>query len=116
MNGGTRAVEIQKITPKELYNRLKNNDNTFVLDVRAEEKYNEFHTDGSHNIPKLAIFELENEDKDDHLSLPKQQEIVITCTTGNSAMKCAKILENRDYKVSVLDGVITAWKDYLNKK
>jgi rhodanese-related sulfurtransferase len=107
------ALEIQKITPKELHERLKNKQNTFVLDVRAEDKFKDYHLDNSYNIPKSFIFELEGNDEKEIKALPKHKEIVVTCTTGNSAMKCAKILSERDYKVTVLDGGITAWKEYL---
>ncbi|HLQ97547.1 MAG TPA: rhodanese-like domain-containing protein, partial [Candidatus Dormibacteraeota bacterium] len=34
-----------------------------------------------------------------------------TCTTGNSAGKCADILEDKGYQVTVLEGGITAWNN-----
>ena len=110
-------MTIKKISPKELHERLKNNEKVLLLDVRAEEKYNEFHIKEpqiqSVNIPKTNIFAMEETRENLHLSLPKDQEIVVTCTTGNSAGKCANILDSRDYQVIVLEGGLTAWKEYL---
>lgn len=110
---------LKTITPAELDSRLRNNEKIFLLDVRAEEKYDDYHIEDSNlegiNIPKTQIFETAGtkEAKD---SLPTKREIIVSCTTGNSAAKCAKILSEQAYDVIVLEGGITAWKDYLNKK
>ncbi|WP_396954070.1 rhodanese-like domain-containing protein [Neobacillus niacini] len=113
----------EKITPKELHERLKRNEKVFLLDVRAEEKFQAEHISApqmeSLNIPKTIIFEAEETKEDAKLSLSKEDEIIVTCTTGNSAAKCANILSSLDYKVKVLDGGLTAWKEYqksLEKK
>ncbi|EKN66194.1 rhodanese [Neobacillus bataviensis LMG 21833] len=103
----------KKITPKELHVRLNSDEKLVLLDVRAEEKFNEFHIKESRNLPKTVIFQLD-EKEDAELSLPKDQEIIVTCTTGNSAAKCAAILDNLDYSVTVLDGGLTGWKEYLS--
>ncbi|MFK9091016.1 rhodanese-like domain-containing protein [Bacillus salipaludis] len=102
----------KKITPKELHEKLRNNEKIMILDVRAEEKFNEFHIKESRNLPKTIIFQLDGV-KDTQLSLPKDQEIIVTCTTGNSAAKCAAILDTHDYHVTVLDGGLTAWKSFI---
>jgi rhodanese-related sulfurtransferase len=103
----------KKITPIELDERLKRNEKVILLDVRSEEKYNDFHIEDnlieSHNIPKTEIFESA---KGSQFALPKEAEIIVTCTTGNSAAKCAQILQDNDYKVTVLEGGLTAWKEY----
>ncbi|MBS4174363.1 rhodanese-like domain-containing protein [Bacillus sp. FJAT-49736] len=102
---------IKKITPRELEGRMKGKP--FVLDVRAADKFAEYHLENSHNLHKTAIFE----EKDSALaSLPKDKEIIVTCTTGNSAAKCAAILADKNYNVTLLEGGITAWKEYLREK
>lgn len=106
------TLTINKITPEELSERMKGNEKIVLLDVRAVEKYKDYHISDSqiesHNIPKTTIFELEDENLS---SLPKDREIIVTCTTGNSAAKCANILDSRGFKVKVLDGGITAWRE-----
>lgn len=109
-------MTVQKISPKELHDRLQQNENVTLLDVRAEEKYFKHHMEHpwieGKNIPKTVIFELE--ESGGELPISKDKEIVITCTTGNSAAKCANILDKRGHKVTVLEGGLTAWNEYLN--
>ncbi|WP_429741462.1 rhodanese-like domain-containing protein [Bacillus salipaludis] len=106
----------EKITPKELHERLERNEKVLLLDVRAEDKYQAEHIAALQienlNIPKTIIFEVEETKEDAKLSLPREEEIIVTCTTGNSAGKCANILSGLDYKVKVLEGGLTAWKEY----
>lgn len=112
-------MPLKKITPEELIQKMNELEKVVLLDVRAEDKYNDFHIEGpkieSQNIHKAEIFKLE-ENKGAIDSLPKDQEIIVTCTTGNSATKCANILSNQEYNVSVLEGGITAWKEFLKTK
>jgi rhodanese-related sulfurtransferase len=108
------SMTLKNITPKELHERIKGENQIILLDVRAVEKYNEFHIEepqvASLNIPKTEIFNLE---EDMVLSqLPKDRPVVVTCTTGNSAAKCARILDGLGYQVEVLEGGLTAWKEY----
>ncbi|WHZ03984.1 rhodanese-like domain-containing protein [Neobacillus sp. YX16] len=107
-------MTLKNITPKELHERIKGENQIILLDVRAAEKYNEFHIEEpqvvSLNIPKTEISNLE---EDLVLSqLPKDRPVVVTCTTGNSAAKCAKILDGLGLQVEVLEGGLTAWKEY----
>ncbi|MFE8699673.1 rhodanese-like domain-containing protein [Cytobacillus sp. FJAT-54145] len=108
-------MTLRTITAKELSDKLKKNDVVHLLDVRAEEKYNDYHIKDpnieSLNIPKTQIFDLNMEAIN---LLPKKEEIIVTCTTGNSASKCAKILSEKGLQVVVLEGGITEWKT-LNK-
>jgi rhodanese-related sulfurtransferase len=104
------TVTIKKITPNELHEKLTGNDKVSLIDVRAEEKYREYHIEGSMNIPKTVIFGLE--ETGEPLSFPKEKEFIVTCTTGNSAAKCAKILDGQGFNVTVLEGGLTAWKEY----
>lgn len=109
---------MKTIKPTELSNRLQKNEDVFILDVRSEEKYNHYHIKEQYihsvNIEKTHIFD-EN-DREAISSLPKDKEIIITCTTGNSARKCAEILAQKEYIVTLLEGGITAWVEYKDTK
>ena len=110
-------MTLKKISPEEFYKKMKDEEKLVLLDVRAEEKYNDYHIKDPNienlNIPKTNILDL---DKDKIQALPKEKEIFVTCTTGNSATKCATVLSDHDYDVVVLEGGITAWKEFLQKK
>ncbi|MDP4164249.1 MAG: rhodanese-like domain-containing protein [Bacillota bacterium] len=109
-------MEDKKITPEELYEKLQKNERVYILDVRAEEKYTEFHIEDprieSVNVPKNFILE----GKGEASSLPEKEEVIVVCTTGNSAAKCANILAQQQEKVVVLEGGITAWKDFIKTR
>lgn len=99
--------------------KLTNNEEVFILDVRSADKYDAYHIEDknvqSQNIDKTLIFSI-NEDSGEVISsLPKNQEIIVTCTTGNSAKKCADILSEKGFNVTLLSGGVTAWKE-LNEK
>ncbi|WP_144543979.1 rhodanese-like domain-containing protein [Cytobacillus oceanisediminis] len=47
--------------------------------------------------------------------MPKEKEIIVVCTTGNFAAKCAAILSEKEYNSIVLEGGITAWKECIKK-
>ncbi|MGM9928077.1 MAG: rhodanese-like domain-containing protein [Bacillus sp. (in: firmicutes)] len=109
-------MDLKSISPEELKKRMQDKKGLIILDVRAEDKYEKDHIEGSCiqsiNIPKTIIFDSVNGETnlDSFMNLPKGQEIIVTCTTGNSAKKCATILKDKEYDVTVLEGGITAWR------
>ena len=108
-------MDLKKISPQQLKQKMQEEKQVVILDVRASDKYDIDHIEGSNiesiNIPKTIIFE--NESSDSLANLPKDQEIIVTCTTGNSANKCAAILKEKNFNVTVLDGGVTAWKEFV---
>ena len=108
-------MDLKVISPEQLQKRMQEEKQVLILDVRAEDKYENEHIEGSSiksiNIPKTIIFE--NESSDSLANLPKDQEIIVTFTTGNSANKCAAILKEKNFNVTVLDGGVTAWKEFV---
>ncbi|MBS4189548.1 rhodanese-like domain-containing protein [Bacillus sp. FJAT-49705] len=107
---------MKSITPKELAEKIKKYEEVYILDVRAEEKYNNYHINEENiksiNLGKTVIFALEEGNNQPIHSLPINKEIIVTCTTGNSAKKCSAILAEKNYHVTLLEGGITAWKEF----
>ncbi len=108
---------LHTIKPEDLLNRMKTNDSLYILDVRNEEKFQEYHIEGKNiemiHIPKLKILHVDDEGHEAISGLPKNKEIIVTCTTGNSASKCVSILSKNGYQVTLLEGGITAWKECI---
>ncbi|MEH7345603.1 rhodanese-like domain-containing protein [Bacillus sp. JJ1532] len=106
---------MKTMTASELAEKLTKNEEVIILDVRSTDKYNTYHIDNENvrslNIEKSNIFSLNEDDMDVISSLPKNEEIIVTCTTGNSARKCAEILSEKGFNVTVLSGGVTAWKE-----
>ena len=109
-------MDLKVISPEQLQKRMQEERQVLILDVRAADKYENEHIEGSSiesiNIPKTVIFDLVNEEESTIPDLPKNQEIIVTCTTGNSAKKCAAILKEKNFNVTVLEGGITDWKEF----
>lgn len=107
---------MKSITAAQLAEKLSKNEEVTILDVRSPDKYSKYHIKGDHvhsmNIEKTAIFEIQDGSTQEKISsLPKNKEIIVTCTTGNSAKKCGDILSAQGYDVTLLSGGITAWKE-----
>ncbi|MEH7123188.1 rhodanese-like domain-containing protein [Bacillus sp. JJ1773] len=106
---------MKTITASELAEKITKNEEVIILDVRSTDKYNTYHIDNENvrslNIEKSNIFSLNEDDMDVISSLPKNEEIIVTCTTGNSARKCADILSEKGFNVTLLSGGVTAWKE-----
>lgn len=113
-------MKVQKILPETLFAKIKAKEDLVILDVRGAERFAADHITGenvdSKNIPKGEIFALEGEEEADHSLLKKDEEMVITCTSGNSATRCAEILADKGYQVKVLTGGITAWNDFKKNR
>lgn len=108
---------MKSITPKELHKKIDQGAELLILDVRAEEKFAREHIVGNNihsiNIPKSLILNQELGYSESIAKLPKNKEIIITCTTGNSAKKCAAILSDEKLNIIILEGGLSGWKEYL---
>lgn len=107
-------MHYKQISPKELASLISshNKDSYCIVDVRAKEKFDQEHIARSVNIPKSYILDEKPEHNETLDQLPKVQEIILTCTTGNSARRCAAILSNQGYQIRLLEGGMTAWNKF----
>lgn len=98
------------IEAKQLKEQLADGEHQTIIDVRAHEKFmrEQINEVGAEvlNIPKKTILE-----EKDFSSIPNDRPLLITCTTGNSARRCAEILHKNGYDVTVLEGGMTSWKN-----
>lgn len=107
---------MKKITPEQLKSDLEHGSFK-ILDVRNEVKFQNDYLQHNHakniNIFKEEIFKLETQNTGDiNLPFTKDEKVIITCTTGNSASRCAKILSNKGYNVQLLANGMTGWKQF----
>src|SRR5699024_1961097 len=111
---------MKKITPTQLKEKLNHKKMT-ILDVRSKEKFkigHLKHENGENkNDHKKNIFELEETETNYTLPFPKDKEVILTCTTGNSATRCARIEEEKGYNATLLEGGMVAWnKEHTSAK
>lgn len=98
----TTGAVAPNISVDEAYKLYQNG--TFVLDVRTPEEWNDFHAPNTTLIPLDELESRVNE-------LPKDQEIVVICRSGNRSAVGRDILLNAGFsQVTSVDGGLTAWR------
>ena len=96
----TASVEI---TPVQAYEKIQ--QGAFVLDVRSQEEWDQFHIAGSTLIP---LDQLQNRLDE----LPKDKEIVVICLSGHRSQSGTTILQQAGFtRVFCLSGGLQAWTE-----
>lgn len=99
------SITYQTITAHEANERLLQNDNIILLDVRTKEEYSQIHIPNSILIP-VEVLKNEAEDK----LKDKDSEILIYCRSGRRSIIAAEILVELGY-TNVYDiGGIIDWQ------
>jgi len=82
----------------------KYQDGTFVLDVRTQEEWDEFHAPNTTLIPLDQLPSRLNE-------LPRDREIVVVCRSGNRSQQGRDILLNAGFEqVTSMRGGLNEWR------
>lgn len=82
----------------------KRDAGAFILDVRRPEEWNDFHVPDSTLIPLAELSGRVNE-------LPKDQEIVVVCRSGNRSAQARDLLLDAGFtQVTSMAGGLTQWK------
>ena len=86
------AIKLKELVSKGL--KVK------IFDIRAKDKYDNYHIKGAINVPKGEL--LGNYTK----YFDKKDKVYITCNSGNSASLIVNIIKNDGYDVeNVKDGM-----------
>ena len=102
VRGGNSSGLASTVSTDEAYQMYQNG--TFVLDVRTQAEWNDYHVPNTTLIP---LDELPNRLSE----LPKDQEIVVICHSGNRSQKGRDILLNAGFNATSMTGGILAWYD-----
>jgi rhodanese-related sulfurtransferase len=77
---------------------------TFVLDVRTQEEWDEYHAPNTTLIPLDQLESRLNE-------LPKDKPIVVICRSGNRSQEGRNILLNAGFNATSVDGGLSTWRE-----
>jgi rhodanese-related sulfurtransferase len=92
-----------EISVSEAYEKYE--AGVFLLDVRTPEEWNEFHAPNTTFIPLDELASRVDE-------LPKDQEIVVVCRSGNRSQEGRDILLNAGFEqVTSMAGGLNEWRD-----
>ncbi len=91
------------LSPEELKQRLDNNDNLVLIDVREEWEFETCHISGSRLMPMNRIMSQIDD-------LDKEAETVFICHHGMRSKQVAQYLESQGFtNVYNLDGGVDQW-------
>jgi len=98
--GGSASGLASEISVDEAYQKYQ--AGTFVLDVRTPEEWDEYHAPNTTLIPLDELSARLNE-------LPKDQEIVVVCRSGNRSQQGRDILLNAGFNATSMVGGLKEW-------
>ena len=98
---------MQKITVTELKNKIAQNDDFILLDVRSLEEFEDGHLD---NALLLDVRDFSEKALDELNIKDKQKEIVVYCRSGSRSAFASQILESWGFeKVLDLENGLIYW-------
>lgn len=101
-NQGSATAYPAEISIAQAYEKYE--DGVFLLDVRTQEEWNEYHAPDTTLIPLDELPQRLGE-------LPKDQEIVVVCRSGNRSQAGRDILLDAGFeKVTSMAGGLSAWR------
>ncbi len=100
--GNASAALPGEISVGEAYTKYQNG--AFVLDVRTQEEWNDFHAPNTTLIPLDQLGARLSE-------VPKDKEIVVVCRSGNRSQEGRDILLNAGFtRVTSMQGGLNEWR------
>ena len=108
--------EVKELFPWDVQERMKENENLLLLDIREECEYAAYHVQHSMLIPRGILESACEEDYED--SVPelidsRGREIIVICRSGNRSILAAQTMQWMGYRnvVSMKTG-LRGWNDY----
>lgn len=108
-------MTVKNMTVKEITNKVLNNEELFLLDVRTEDAYQDWKMEGKNfsylNVPYFDLLDGVEEIVD---QLPKDSEIAVVCAKGGSSQMVAEMLDEEGFEnVYSVEGGMKAWSEHL---
>lgn len=97
---GTGSTAV--VSPAEVYNKIQ--QGAFILDVRTQIEYDQYHIANSTLIPLTELKERVSE-------LPHDRDIVVVCRSGNRSKQALSVLQQAGIlQAESMAGGLNAWK------
>jgi rhodanese-related sulfurtransferase len=108
--------EVKEIMPWDLEERMQENPDLLIVDVREPSEFGAMHIQGSMNVPRGILesaCEWDYEETEPELVQARQREVVVVCRSGYRSVLAAHSLQVLGYEnvVSLQTG-LRGWKDY----
>jgi len=101
LGGGSTSGSASQVSVEEAYQMYQ--QGAFVLDVRTEQEWNEFHAPNTTLIPLDQLQSRLSE-------LPKDRQIVVVCRSGNRSQQARNILLSAGFQATSMTGGLNEWR------
>ncbi|MGD6965792.1 MBL fold metallo-hydrolase [Rossellomorea vietnamensis] len=107
-------MTVKAMNAKEVTQKVFNNEDLFILDVRNEDAFQDWKIEGRNfdylNIPYFDLLDGVEEIMD---KLPKDKDILVVCAKEGSSVMVAEMISDEGVDVSYLEGGMKAWSEHL---
>ncbi|WP_456403964.1 rhodanese-like domain-containing protein [Thiolapillus sp.] len=107
---------VKEHMPWDLEERLQENPDILLVDVREPYEYEAMHIEGSLLVPRGILesaCEWDYEETEPELVRAREREVVVVCRSGHRSVLAANSLQVLGFKnVASLETGIRGWKDY----
>ncbi|MCG8345272.1 MAG: rhodanese-like domain-containing protein [Chlorobiales bacterium] len=108
--------DIREIMPWDLVDRIKENPDLLLLDVREPYEFDRMHIPGSMNVPRGILesaCEWDYEETEPELVNARGREVVVVCRSGYRSVLAAHSLQVLGFEnVASLCTGLRGWNDY----
>jgi len=108
--------DVREIMPWDLEERLQENPDLLMVDVREPYEFDAMHVAGSINVPRGILesaCEWDYEETVPELAQARDREIVVVCRSGYRSVLAAHSMQVLGYtNVASLQTGLRGWKDY----
>ncbi len=108
--------DVREIMPWDLADRLEENPDLLIVDVREPYEFDAMHIDGSLNVPRGILesaCEWDYEETEPELVEAREREVVVVCRSGYRSVLAANSMLLLGYgNVASLKTGLRGWKDY----
>ncbi|MGM0844911.1 MAG: MBL fold metallo-hydrolase [Bacillota bacterium] len=107
-------MTVKAMNSKEITEKVFNNKELFILDVRNEDAFQDWKIEGKRfhylNVPYFDLLDGVEEIMD---KLPADKEIIVVCAKEGSSVMVAEMLSDEGLDVFYLEGGMKAWSEHL---
>ncbi|WP_077213088.1 MBL fold metallo-hydrolase [Bacillus dakarensis] len=107
-------MAVNKMTSKEVTQKVFNKEKLFVFDVRNESDFQDWKIEGDNfqymNIPYFELLDGVEEILD---KIPTKMEVLVVCAKEGSSIMVAEMLSYAGLDVAYLEGGMKAWSEHL---
>lgn len=109
-------TDVKELMPWDLEERLEQNPDLLVVDVREPYEFDAMHIEGSLNVPRGILesaCEWDYEETEPELVRAREREVIVVCRSGYRSVLAAHSMQLLGYThVASLKTGLRGWKDY----